>query len=630
MVRNVSTYTILALLQVLVLLMAPVAATGPVSGPHSSQQQFSNPVEPADSIYVMENGDTVLAYNNSDADNSTMEFGANVTEGLVHILATDETESDMDAAASLVMTPDGYSGNGSLTTDSPDSISDLALDVKGKQNEKTATGDLTVDTTFDGEPLLSNVDSMNTDGHVTVTGDSFRTKGSGTVSGTSAAGTDKSLRYDLRETSNGFVLKGSQNGAISPYMSNAWETREKAKAHLEAQYGSIATQNDGSATVTIDSYAYDTSGDKPTLDIDYHVEFTGLKDSISKTIARSLKSSPQLSLSDEEIDDLSADIETMRIDHVTLGLSQQDGTMTFSWDVEIEDYDSAVSAALEIAGNTNASAMSGQNIDRMKRMFEAQQVADLEQTVEWSAEASHPESGMTAVSAEVHYRTNNWQAYTQELQDRDIELGRSSVTFHAESDGDTVTARGSVEMKQQAMLSKMTDSMVSSLGSSQANADGSKLVRAFQHSEFQSARVDMDVQSGTVTVEGGAKFDNMTALADALGESYGNTDVSSIVGRTNGDTTTTYVHVKGLVGEDASKADVRALAVAADDTDIHMPGEWDREFPSMDTEEAATYLGVQDTNETKTKSTNESGQPGFGVGIAVVALAGAALLSRRD
>ncbi|MFH5799691.1 PGF-CTERM sorting domain-containing protein [Haladaptatus sp. CMAA 1911] len=630
MVRNVSTYTILALAQVLVLLMAPVAATGPVSGPHSSQQQLSNQVESADSIYVMENGDAVLAYNETNAGNSTAEFGANVTEGLVHILATDETESDMDAAASLVMTPDGYSGNGSLTADSPDSISDLTLDVNSKQDEQTATGDLTLDATLDGESLASSVDSMNTEGHVTVTGDSFSTKGSGTVSGASMSGTDKSLQYDLRETADGFVLKGSQRGAISPFMSDSWRTREKAKAHLEAQYGSIATRNDGSATVVIDSYAYDASGDELTLDIDYHVEFTGLKDSISKTVARSLKSSPQVSLSDEEIDDLSADIERMKIDHVTFGMSQQNGTTTFSWDVKIENYDAAVSAALEIAENTNASGMSGQTLDRTKRMFEAQQAANLEQTVEWSAEASHPAAETTAVSTEVHYRTDNWRAYTRELQNRDVELGRSSVTLHVESDGDEVTARGSVEMKQRAMLSKMTDSMLSSLGSSEANAGGSKLVQAFQSSEFQSARVDMNVQSGTVTVEGGAQFDNMSALADALGESYGDTDVSSIVGRTNGDTTTTYVRVTGLVGENASKADVRALAVADADTNIHMPGEWDREFPSMDTEEAATYLGVQNANDTQSKSTNESGQPGFGVGVAVVALAGAALLSRRD
>ncbi|MGA9399532.1 PGF-CTERM sorting domain-containing protein [Haladaptatus sp.] len=217
------------------------------------------------------------------------------------------------------------------------------------------------------------------------------------------------------------------------------------------------------------------------------------------------------------------------------------------------------------------------------------------------------------------------------MNDHGVELGTSSVELHAESDGDEVTAHGSVELEQKAMLSKITDSMLSSLdstaGSSAGSSNGMELVRAFKRSEFRTARVDMNVKSGTVTVKGGAQFDNMSAFANVLGDSYGGANVADVVGRTNGNTTTTYVHVKGLVGESATKADVRALAIVNDDTEIYMPGEWNRSFPSMDTKGAATYLGLQqDAKESK----NESGQPGFGIGVAVIALAAVALLSRRD
>ncbi|WP_254662869.1 hypothetical protein [Haladaptatus sp. W1] len=41
MVRNVSKYTVLALEQVLVLLIAPVAATGPTTGPQSPSNERS-------------------------------------------------------------------------------------------------------------------------------------------------------------------------------------------------------------------------------------------------------------------------------------------------------------------------------------------------------------------------------------------------------------------------------------------------------------------------------------------------------------------------------------------------------------------------------------------------------------
>ncbi|KZN25435.1 PGF-CTERM sorting domain-containing protein [Haladaptatus sp. R4] len=631
MVRNVSAHTLLAPLLVLMVLIAPVAAISPVTAPQAAQRQTLTTDEPADSVYVMDNGDAVLAYNDTNTDstdNSSLEFGANVTKGLVHVLATDETESDMDAAMSLVMTPDGYTGNGSLTADGPDSLSNLDLDVSSVQNEQQANADVALDAAFDSGSSMSTAGSVHTDGSATVTGDSFRTNGTGSMTATASA-LDEHLKYDLRETNDGFVLKASRKGELSSYTSSNWNSEEKAKERLEAQYALVSQQT--SAEVTIDEYQFDTSGDEPKLDIQYHVTFVGVKDALSQSIVSSLESSSSVSITDEQADSLTADIEKMRIDHITLAMDRQGGKTTVDWNVEIDDYDAAMVDALEVMENTDSSSISQDSIDRMKTQFAAQNAADLEQTVTWTADVTHPSGETTSVSAEVHYRTKHWGAYTREMNDRGVELGTSSVEFHAESDGDEVTAHGSVELERKAMLSKITDSMLSSLdstaGSSAGSSNGMELVRAFKRSEFRTARVDMNVESGTVTVEGGAQFDNMSAFANVLGDSYGGANVADVVGRTNGNTTTTYVRVKGLVGENATKADVRALAIANDDTEIYMPGEWNRSFPSMDTKDAATYLGLQqDAKESK----NESGQPGFGIGVAVVALAAVALLSRRD
>ncbi len=634
MVRKITTYSLLALLQVLMVLIAPVAATAPVTAPHAAQQQTLQTAEPADSVYVMDNGDAVLAYNNTNTDNSSLEFGANVTKGLVHVLATGQTESDMDAAMSLVMTPDGYTGNGSLTADSPNSLSNLNLDVSSVQNEQKANADVSLDATFDsGSSSMSTLGSVHTDGSLSVSGNSFSTKGTGSVK-TTVSGSNQKLKYDLRETNNGFVLKGMRDSEISPYMARYWNTSEKAKQRLKTQYAMVSQQSGSSAKVTIDNYQFDTSGDKPRLNVQYHVKFTGLKDTLSKQIASSLKSSSSVSLSDKQVDSITTDIKKMRIDHITLGMNQQGGKTTVNWNVEIDNYDPALIDALKVMENSGSSSISQKSIDRMKTQVKAQKAANLEQSVTWTADVSHPSTGTTAVSAKVHYRTKHWRAYTQEMSDRGVKLGTSSVKLHAKSDGDKVTAHGSVKLKQKAMLSKITDSMLSSVssttGASVGNSGATKLVRTFKQSKFQNARVDMDVHSGTVTVEGGAQFDNMSALANVLGDSYGNANVADIVGRTNGNTTTTYVHVKGLVGENATKSDVRALAIANDDTKIYMAGEWNRSFPSMDTKDAATYLGVKQANAKQSKSKNDSGQPGFGIVVAIVALAGVALLARRD
>ncbi|WP_458208342.1 PGF-CTERM sorting domain-containing protein [Haladaptatus sp. NG-SE-30] len=245
---------------------------------------------------------------------------------------------------------------------------------------------------------------------------------------------------------------------------------------------------------------------------------------------------------------------------------------------------------------------------------------------------TQPSSETTAVTAEIHYRTTNWDAYASEMEQRGVELGSSSFEFHAKSDGGDVTAEASVELKQKAMLSQMTDAMVSSLDP-KTDAEALKVLRAFERSEFRTARMDMNMDEGTVTVEGGAKFDNFSALSTALGDSYGGMNVASVAGRTNDGETTTYVRVEGLVSvgvltEDAKEEDVRALAVADSETTIYLPGEWDREFPSMDTANVSTYLGVEQQSSDSDSKTG--GQPGFGIGVAVAALAGVALLARRD
>ncbi|WP_458208341.1 hypothetical protein [Haladaptatus sp. NG-SE-30] len=377
--------TLLAVVQVLVLLIAPVAATVPATAPHAaSQSSVSDDIEPADAIYVMENGDAVLAYNNSGTESTTATYGANVTTGLVHMLVTDDTESNATAAASLVMKPDGFTGNGSATAESPDSLQRLSLDVTGEQNAKNAKADMTVDAAFDSQSAgTSAFESASTSGQMTITADSFSTKGEGAVTTAAAMGTESELRYDLRETKNGYLLKGSRSGAVSYYMTDYWNTREAAKSHLKTQYAGIAKQYGGSATVTIDQYDYQEKDGKPTLDIEYTVEYSGLETAVAQALATSISSSQDVSLSDEEIDTLTEDVRALKIDHVTFEMTQQSNEMRVSWDARIDNYDEAAFAAVTVAQSMNGEvSVDQQSVEQMKTAFEAQQAANMQQTVE--------------------------------------------------------------------------------------------------------------------------------------------------------------------------------------------------------------------------------------------------------
>ena len=66
--------------------------------------------------------------------------------------------------------------------------------------------------------------------------------------------------------------------------------------------------------------------------------------------------------------------------------------------------------------------------------------------------------------------------------------------------------------------------------------------------------------------------------------------MTSVVSRTENGTTTAYVRVPEAVEGDPTEADLRALPGVDEDTTVHLPGTWDREFPTVDTERASEFL----------------------------------------
>jgi PGF-CTERM protein len=93
-----------------------------------------------------------------------------------------------------------------------------------------------------------------------------------------------------------------------------------------------------------------------------------------------------------------------------------------------------------------------------------------------------------------------------------------------------------------------------------------------------------------------------------------------VVGRANETGGETVVRVPGAVSGTPTEQRVRSLSGVGEETTVHLPGEWDREFPAMDVERARNFLSDDGTG---------SSGPGFGVLAAVAALLAAGLLGRR-
>jgi PGF-CTERM protein len=135
----------------------------------------------------------------------------------------------------------------------------------------------------------------------------------------------------------------------------------------------------------------------------------------------------------------------------------------------------------------------------------------------------------------------------------------------------------------------------------------------------------LDDQGGW-SVEAGAAFDNGTALASAI-EAAEDIRITEVVGEQENGGVVTYVKTEGFVEETTEEA-VRSRDQVGDQTTVNLPGNWDRDFPEMDRQAAADYLGVE------VEGGDEGGSPlpGFGFAVALVALTVAAVVvgRRRD
>jgi hypothetical protein len=163
-----------------------------------------------------------------------------------------------------------------------------------------------------------------------------------------------------------------------------------------------------------------------------------------------------------------------------------------------------------------------------------------------------------------------------------------------------------------------------------------RFVEAFQRSEFEKAKMNVNVGSDEVTFQAGASFENMESFQSVMEDEFGG-DIASMNANV-GEDSKAYVAVEGAFGENATESEVRAHKAVGEDTEIHLPGDWDpasQSFPKIDQEEARDYLGIEEPETTTSEGTDEAadgsgGLPGFGVpaAFAAVAAVSALLLGR--
>lgn len=629
----------------------------PTANLNQASVNNSTDVDPADTVYVTENGDAILVYREESNETTRLELGMDMSEGLMHMLVTDELDSEVTGTAQAAIGQSEFLANGSMTAPKPEELRSLDADAEVTRTSSEATSSLTLDAVVESEDsTTTQAGTISTEGQLRSTASSFDFSGSASVSGTSSAGAMGPMEHSvsITETETGYTVDVAQDYEVSYYARQQWDTRENATRTLEMQYGLIADQLGGESEVTIDAYDFTQSGENTyRLDIEYTIEYRDIHEAVTRQLTQSLAEAENLTLSQSEARDISERVQELEVERVSGSVTAGEGQMTADWDVQFENFDTVALALLDLAESTEEMPDSTQEqLDRVRTQLEAAQESELTQTASWQGELEAGSDGTATVSFQARSEAENWAEYVSALEERGINRTSYQLRLSATTTDGEVTADLEVTIEDEELLAQLFSPAATG---SDAPDELSEAARTFRQADFERAKMDVSAEDGQLRVEAGAKFANASAFGDLMEETYGHT-VQSVVSRPDDGSQVTYVRVEGLVDGSATESDVRSLDVANESTTIKLPGEWDREFPAMDSTSAAEFLGVEppeesgssgngsadDANDAETATTTgdsggggsggsgSSGMPGFGLGVALVALlAGLALVSRR-
>ena len=646
-----------------------VGAQSDAGGANGTNATAETGVElpPADDVYVEDDGDAVLAYEEA-ANGTQANYGLNVSEGLFHALVASDVEGSNDLAANVtaVMTGENVTGNGMLGMARPEALSNLSMNVTGVRTDENARSDVSAAATVRGENVARSVpiERAGITGDVTTTGSTFDADLAASAQLTQPLGQPQHQSYHITEGNGTYTLNVSQERPVLGATASQWETREQAKRTLQSQYVALAESMNGSADLTIDSYSFTRSeSGRSKLDVDYSVTYQGIERAVADRLASSLTSAEDVDLNRSEVRSVSKRLRNLTVKELSVRYDQRQGSIEAGMSADLDNYDGAVLAALDVAEATdmqalNAGTMAGTNtagvgsmptsaetppaatsnvtpsnaaatsaasfdrsIERLRKQFAAQQAANLTRTSTFTANVTRNSPQALSVDLDSQSRTENWGAYVDELEDRDIETSDIEYELHAATEGERVNVTAAVSVSGENLLEQATNQMLNSSTGPQAGQTR-EYVTAFREAGFRKAQMDLSVEDGRMQLETGAAFENMTALRDVLVTLEGGQSIESVVGRTDNGTTTSYVRVEDAVAENASESAVRELGYVGGDTSVHLPNTWNRTMPSANASEANEYLGLAG-------ATSGLTGPGFGIGVAVIALLAAALVAAR-
>ncbi|WIV67817.1 PGF-CTERM sorting domain-containing protein [Natrialbaceae archaeon AArc-T1-2] len=588
----------------------------------------------ADKVYVDDDGSAVLVYedeydgDDDDVDELAGEFGLETETGLMHLFYDGEFEDDaddVDAELEAAMNPEEISVWGELVADAPEELEEFDVDIQSEQTETTSASN--IDATVAAEADDPAAFSLDADADLEATASTFTTSGTVDVTTETTPGPDEHFEMTLTETAGSYELDVSQREAVHEFERDAWETPADAEATIESQYAMLAMSLGGTADVTLDDHAFED--DSGIVDVEYTVTLDGVKDQLSVMLAEQLAADQELDLDQNEAQAIADRITELHVDRVHVAAEMTDGELEYAeWDVEIDNYDEFVLGFVEIAESVDdVDDDLADQYDEVGDMLEAMDDADAAYTASMDLSADADGDLVTAEFGG-ETETKNYEQYVDELEQRELTeyVAETTFEFTAGLVGDEVEADLDYEATGEDLLDNTIEEMIDAATMGEDGDD--EFVEAlenFQDAEFEAAKMSLDADEDAFEFESAAAFEDLEAFESFPLETDDDLTVTAIHGVTDDDTTTAYVTVEEFVEADASEDDVRDHDRVDAETTIYMPGEGDREFPSIDEDHVRSFLDIPADD-----AEEEDGMPGFGGLAAVVALAAALIALRRQ
>lgn len=498
----------------------------------------------------------------------------------------------------------------------------------------------------------------------------------------SGSGGDYTLEARERRILRGTRGMSGSEGAPPQFESTdpaeQWGTRERAVETLREEYAGFLENTSGTADVTVESYSFENvtvesefgpASEESLLDIEYAVEYTGVTDGLADSITEE-----DPGISQETAEETAQAVSDINVNSLSFSTVSEGGSTDTNWTVDIENYNDATLAYFRLSSEMTPGAGMGGGpgmgpgmgpgagagagpmgpganfsedffedaIQRSEQQMEAAEAADFTSRIEWSGSIESEGMGQGAgqgpgpgtgpgaggsgptasVDAEMTRTTENWESYVGELESRDLPTpADTSFDLQVSSADGGLEGEMSFESSGEELYggySEALDTYESALeGSEDVDAN---LLTDLRNAGFNVAKMDASVDEEGWNVEGGLAFDNGTALASAI-EATEDIRITEIVGQQEEEGVATYVKTEGFVDETTEEA-VREYDQVGEETTVNMPGDWDRDFPEMDRQAAADYLGVEVEDG---GGGDESPLPGFGFVAALVALTAVAV-----